>query len=93
MVGAVSPAAAQKQIVIGGNAIVRDDPDRRHRHVPRVPRLHALVNSKGGVEGHKIRALEIDHEYKVPPGVESYERYKKEGAVSMAVYGTPQIRR
>jgi branched-chain amino acid transport system substrate-binding protein len=49
------------------------------------------VNSKGGVEGHKIKALEIDHEYKVPPAVESYERHKKEGAVSMAVYGTPQI--
>ena len=51
----------------------------------------ALVNSKGGVEGHTIKALEIDHEYKVPPAVESYERHKKEGAVTMAVYGTPQI--
>src|SRR5262247_2660580 len=51
----------------------------------------ALVNSKGGVEGFKIKALEIDHEYKVPPAVESYERFKKDGAVSIAVYGTPQI--
>jgi len=51
----------------------------------------ALVNSKGGVEGHKIKALEIDHEYKVPPAVESYERHKKEGAVTIAVYGTPHI--
>ena len=51
----------------------------------------ALVNSKGGVEGYKIKALEIDHEYKGPPAVESYERHKKEGAVSMSVYGTPQI--
>ena len=49
------------------------------------------MNSKGGVEGHKIKALEIDHEYKVPPAVESYERFKKEGAVTIAVYGTPQI--
>src|SRR5256714_6953199 len=49
----------------------------------------ALINSKGGVEGHQIKALEIDHEYKVPPAVESYERHKKEGAVSIAVYGTP----
>jgi branched-chain amino acid transport system substrate-binding protein len=58
------------------------------------PGMHdyfALVNSKGGVDGHKIRAIEIDHEYKVPPGVESYERHKKEGAVSIAVYGTPHI--
>ncbi len=51
----------------------------------------ALVNSKGGVDGHPIRAIEIDHEYKVPPAVESYERHKKEGAVTMAIYGTPQI--
>jgi branched-chain amino acid transport system substrate-binding protein len=51
----------------------------------------ALVNSKGGVEGYRIKAIEIDHEYKVPPAVESYERHKKEGAVTMAVYGTPQI--
>jgi branched-chain amino acid transport system substrate-binding protein len=58
------------------------------------PAMHdyiALVNSRGGVEGHHIKALEIDHEYKVPPAVESYERFKKEGAVSIAVYGTPQI--
>jgi branched-chain amino acid transport system substrate-binding protein len=51
----------------------------------------ALVNSKGGVEGYTIKALEIDHEYKVPPAVESYERHKKEGAVTMAIYGTPHI--
>ena len=41
----------------------------------------ALVNSKGGVEGYKIRVLEIDHEYKVPPAMEAHERFKKEGAV------------
>src|SRR5262245_36838178 len=51
----------------------------------------ALVNSKGGVEGYTLKALEIDHEYKVPPGVESYERHKKEGAVVIGVYGTPHI--
>ncbi len=51
----------------------------------------ALVNSQGGVAGFRLKALEIDHEYKVPPAIESYERFKKEGAVSIAVYGTPQI--
>jgi branched-chain amino acid transport system substrate-binding protein len=51
----------------------------------------ALINSKGGVDGHRLKALEIDHEYKVPPAVESYERHKKDGAVTMAIYGTPQI--
>jgi len=51
----------------------------------------ALINSKGGVDGHQLKALEIDHEYKVPAAVESYERHKKDGAVTMAIYGTPQI--
>jgi len=50
-----------------------------------------LVNTKGGVNGHTIRADEVDNEYKVPPAVESYERFKKEGAVTVSVYGTPQI--
>ena len=50
----------------------------------------ALVNSKGGVEGYKIRAIEIDNEYKVPPAMEAHERLKKEGAVLHGLYGTPQ---
>jgi branched-chain amino acid transport system substrate-binding protein len=48
-----------------------------------------LVNSKGGVEGFKIKVDEIDHEYKVPQGMEAYERDKKDGAVSYMIYGTP----
>jgi branched-chain amino acid transport system substrate-binding protein len=50
----------------------------------------ALINSKGGVEGHKIKVLEIDNEYKVPPAIEAHERFKKEGAVLEGLYGTPQ---
>ena len=50
----------------------------------------SLLNSKGGVEGYKIRVLEIDNEYKVPPAMEAHERFKKEGAVLEGVYGTPQ---
>src|SRR5205085_5280959 len=49
----------------------------------------ALVNSKGGVEGIKIRVMEIDNEYKVPPAIEAHERFKKEGAVLTGLYGTP----
>jgi len=49
-----------------------------------------LINSRGGIEGYKIRADEIDIEYKVPPAVEAYERHKAEGAVSIMLYGTPQ---
>lgn len=49
----------------------------------------ALVNSKGGIEGYKVRVIEIDHEYKVPAGMEAHERFKKEGAIIEGVYGTP----
>ncbi len=89
--GGASPAASQ-EIVIG----MQCDRTGATQIVGTVicPGMHdyvALVNSKGGVEGRKIKLLEIDHEYKVPPAVESYERHKKEGAVTMAVYGTPQI--
>ena len=90
--GTASPAAASHEIVIG----LQCDRTGATQIVGTVlcPGFHdyvALVNSKGGVGGHKIKALEIDHEYKVPPAVESYERHKKEGAVTMAVYGTPHI--
>ena len=50
----------------------------------------ALLNSKGGVEGYKIRVIEIDNEYKVPPAMEAHERFKKDGAVLEGLYGTPQ---
>ena len=49
-----------------------------------------LINSKGGLTGgHTVKILEIDHEYKVPPGMEAYQRFKAEGAVSVMIYGTP----
>ena len=48
-----------------------------------------LVNSRGGVEGNMIKVMEIDHEYKVPPGMEAYQRFKQAGAVVVFIYGTP----
>ena len=48
-----------------------------------------LVNQKGGVEGHTIRMIEVDNQYKVPPSVEAYQRFKAEGAVLVGLYGTP----
>ena len=38
-----------------------------------------LVNSKGGVEGYKIKVLEIDNEYKVPPAVEALRALQEGG--------------
>ncbi len=92
VLGTAGPASASNEIVIG----VQCDRTGPTSLVGSVlcPGFHdyiALVNSKGGVMGHKINAIEIDHEYKVPPSIEAYERFKKEGAVSIAVYGTPHI--
>jgi branched-chain amino acid transport system substrate-binding protein len=98
-VGAVSTvwlagaeAAQQKEILIG------DQCDRTGptqivgiRLCPAIQDYINLVNSKGGVEGFKLVASEIDNEYKVPPSVEAYERQKQEGAVAMMLYGTPQV--
>jgi branched-chain amino acid transport system substrate-binding protein len=50
-----------------------------------------LINSKGGVEGWKLKLEEIDNQYKVPLAVEAYEREKQQGAVIMMPYGTPMI--
>jgi branched-chain amino acid transport system substrate-binding protein len=85
------PSAQQKELVIGEQC------DRTGATqlvgvilCPGVMDYINLINSKGGVEGYRIRLDEIDHEYKVPPAVEAYERYKAEGAVSIMLYGTPQ---
>src|SRR6266436_3735034 len=58
---------------------------------PAIQDYYDLINSKGGVEGYKIKYMEIDHEYKVPPAVEAYQREKGEGATSIMVYGSPQV--
>jgi branched-chain amino acid transport system substrate-binding protein len=89
--GAAVPAGANHEIVIGAQC------DRTGATqvvgvvlCPGYNDYVKLVNSKGGIEGHKIKVIEIDHEYKVPPAVEAYERHKKEGAVLISIYGTPQ---
>jgi branched-chain amino acid transport system substrate-binding protein len=85
------PAAQQKELVIGEQC------DRTGATqlvgvilCPGIMDYINLINSRGGVEGYRIKLDEIDHEYKVPPAVEAYERYKAEGAVSIMLYGTPQ---
>jgi branched-chain amino acid transport system substrate-binding protein len=50
-----------------------------------------LVNKKGGVNGHKINYIEVEHAYKVDRGVEAYERIKREGGVATMDYGTPIV--
>ena len=48
-----------------------------------------LINSQGGINGHTIRLVEVDNQYKVPPAVEGYQRFKSEGAVLVGLFGTP----
>ena len=33
-----------------------------------------LINSKGGVDGYRIKLIDIDNQYKVPPAVEAFQR-------------------
>jgi branched-chain amino acid transport system substrate-binding protein len=85
------PATAQDKEIVFGLQCDRTGPTQNVGTVL-CPAYHdyiALVNSKGGVEGYKIKVIEIDHEYKVPPGMEAHERFKKDGAVLEGIYGTP----
>jgi branched-chain amino acid transport system substrate-binding protein len=86
-----TPGWAQKEIVIGLQCD-RTGPTQTVGVIV-CPGYHdyiALVNSKGGVEGYRVRAVEIDTEFKVPQAMEAYERHKKDGAVLISLYGTPQ---
>ena len=86
-------ASAQQKELVVGTQCDRTGPTQivGIRICPAFQDYVNLINSKGGVEGFKIKAPEIDNEYKVPPAVEAYERQKQEGAVSMSLYGTPQV--
>src|SRR5712691_5390741 len=50
-----------------------------------------LVNKQGGINGHTLRYIEVEHGYKVDRGVEAYERLKRDGAVALLDYGTPIV--
>jgi branched-chain amino acid transport system substrate-binding protein len=50
-----------------------------------------LINKKGGVMGHPIKYVEIEHGYEVPRAVEAYETLKGQGAVALLDYGTPIV--
>jgi branched-chain amino acid transport system substrate-binding protein len=86
------PAAAQQKEVVIGVQCDRTGPTQIVGVVlcPAMQDYFNLVNSKGGVEGYKIKAPEIDNGYKVPQAVEAYQQQKQEGAVIMSLYGTPQ---
>jgi branched-chain amino acid transport system substrate-binding protein len=90
---AIGGAAAQQKEVMVGGMCDRTGPTQINGVAicPAIQDYYDLVNSKGGVEGYRIKYTEIDHEYKVPQGVEAYQTEKREGAISIMVYGTPQV--
>jgi branched-chain amino acid transport system substrate-binding protein len=92
MVLGVYSASAQEKEVLFGEQCDRTGPTQNVGifMCPGFQDYISLVNSKGGVEGYKIKVLEIDNEYKVPPAMEAHERFKKEGEMIEALYGTPQ---
>lgn len=88
-----SGAIAQEKEIVIGMQCDRTGPTQIVGTVlcPAYHDLIALTNSRGGVEGWKIKVIEIDHEYKVPPAIEAHERFKKEGALIEVPFGTPQL--
>ena len=85
------PAAAEQKEVLIGMQCDRTGATQITGVVlcPAMHDYYALINAAGGVEGYKIKAEEIDNEYKVPQAVEAYQRHKQDGAVLMTLYGTP----
>lgn len=49
------------------------------------------LNKKGGINGHRIDAIEHEMGYKVPLAVEGFERYRREGVVTYWAWGTPIV--
>jgi branched-chain amino acid transport system substrate-binding protein len=89
---AAGPAPSQQREIVIGAQCDRTGPTQivGVNLCPAYQDYVNLVNVRGGVEGYRIKADEIDHEYKVPPAVEAYERHKAQGAISIMIYGTPQ---
>jgi branched-chain amino acid transport system substrate-binding protein len=93
VLGLAGTATAQQKEVIVGGMCDRTGPTQVNGVLicPAIQDYYDLINSQGGVEGYKIKYMEIDHEYKVPPAMEAYQREKGDGATSIMVYGSPQV--
>jgi branched-chain amino acid transport system substrate-binding protein len=89
---AASAGAQQKGEILIGSQCDRTGPTQLVGTVfcPGVQDYVNLINSKGGVDGWKVRINELDNNYQVPSAIEEYERHKQEGAVSILIWGTPQ---
>jgi branched-chain amino acid transport system substrate-binding protein len=90
-VGSVGLAVAE-EIVIGGQCD-RIGPTKSIglQVCPGIFDYVKLVNKQGGIHGHTLRYIEVEHSYKTDRGVEAYERLKRDGAVAVFDYGTPIV--
>lgn len=52
----------------------------------------AILNAKGGIEGHPIEVLVQDHGNEPQRGIECYEKMKRDGAISFDFLSTPVSR-
>src|SRR5215470_8326397 len=91
LAGAISlsvPAASQQKELMIGVQCDRTGATQITGVVlcPAMQDYYNLINSKGGIDGYKIKAPEIDNEYKVPQAVEAYQKQKQDGAILMTLY-------
>jgi branched-chain amino acid transport system substrate-binding protein len=49
----------------------------------------SLINGRGGIKGHPVELIIVDHGNDVQRGVEAYQRFKREGAVLLDFLSTP----
>ena len=48
----------------------------------------ALTNAAGGINGKKIKLIDVDYAYKIPEAVSAYKRMKEEQVVLINGWGT-----
>jgi branched-chain amino acid transport system substrate-binding protein len=88
--GIISSARAAEPIIMGGVIDITGPTNTIGPYVSAGLNDYVkLLNSKGGVDGHKIVIYERDHKYKVPLAVEAYEEFKQKGMTAFMSYGTP----
>jgi branched-chain amino acid transport system substrate-binding protein len=89
---AASAQAAEKGTILLGMQCDRTGPTQvvGTKLCPGTHDYINMIDAKGGVDGWKIEADEVDTSYKVPPAIEEYEHAKQQGAVGIMIYGTPQ---
>ena len=46
------------------------------------------INGEGGINGRKVKLIELETEYQVPKGIEAYNRLKADGIAAALVAGT-----